>query len=208
METTIIDNGPDAAMTTAIHRVAVFQFVDDGLVQNVAEAGLEVAYFYSAEFGTEHVDFEDIPAFDLLAASLPDGDPERKRAFELVLMFLRARSPISFVLAGKGLDEDGFSEMVREKTRPLGYTTDRSARTGGSVFIIGTLPDTLFEWPRDVVPIPVLIKNWSDVKIAVYLEVIRHGKSDEEALDNLVECGFHAEEVKEILRELRAEEEG
>ena len=134
-------------------RVAVFLWNDDGLVQAVVEAGLEIAYFYDADFGTEHVDFDDIPPFDLVAASLPDDESEREQAWELVLVFLRARSPVSFVLMyGESSSSNGeFLEIVGQKTEALGYCVCGKTGAVGLRFVVGTLRDASFTWPPGIV---------------------------------------------------------
>ena len=139
---------------TATHlRVAVFLWDDDEwLVQAVVEAGLEIAYFYDADFGTEYLDFDDIPPFDLVAASLPNDGTERRQALELVLVFLRARSPVSFVLVHResfpGSKE--FLETVRQKTETLGYQVgDKDDRT--AFVVVGTLQNEPFGWPISIV---------------------------------------------------------
>ena len=136
-------------------RVAVFLWNDDGLVQAIVEAGLEIAYFYDSDFGTEHVDFDDIPPFDLVAASLPNDEAERKQAWELALLFIRAQSPVSFVLMyGESLGTGKFSETVRQKAETLGYRVvenakDKEKRT--NFVIVGTLQNESFAWPPGIV---------------------------------------------------------
>ena len=139
----------DGSSMTATSRVAVFQCGDVDIVQSVVTAGLDVAYFYDPSFGMEHLDFDDIPAFDVVAASLPDGDAERKRAWELVLMFVRGRSPTSFLLVGTGIEQE-FVDIVRSQTKPLGYTTNERA-VRGLVYVVGSIAGGVFGW-HGIVP--------------------------------------------------------
>jgi hypothetical protein len=136
-------------------RVAVFLWNDDGLVQAVVEAGLEIAYFYDADFGTEHVDFDDIPPFDLVAASLPDDESERKQAWELALLFIRARTPVSFMMTyGESLGSGKFLETVRQKAEALGYRMLENVEDEDdctNFVIVGTLQNEFFAWPPGVV---------------------------------------------------------
>ena len=146
---------PEPAITpaTAAHRVAVFQCGDEDMVQAVVHAGLEIAYLYDAGFGTEHLDFDDIPPFDLIAAVLPDDASNLRREFELVLLFIRARTPVSFVLAVR--DRGGVAETLREleeKTRRLGYCVSNRLGPVGMCFVVGTLEGRSFVWPAGVVP--------------------------------------------------------
>ncbi len=154
----------DAAhISTATARVGVFSSGDADLFQTIVDAGLEIAYLYDTDFGTEHVAFEDIPCFDLVVADLPDGE-ERKRTFELVLMFLRARTPVSFVLVGQFLGGEEFPASVCRRTEELGYRIDRASDgrasqcknlAGGCkrrTFIVGTLRDRSFVWPPGIIP--------------------------------------------------------
>ena len=135
---------------TAIPRVAVFSWNDDWLVQAVAEAGLKVAYLYDSDFGTEHLVFEDIPTFGLIAASLPDGG-ERRQALELVLVFVRARLPVSFVLmCGMPPDSKKFSETVCQKVEMLGYRVENVVDKGYA-FVVGTMGNDSFVWPPGIV---------------------------------------------------------
>ena len=144
---------PADTSATAAHRVAVFQCGDEDMVQAVIRAGLEVAYLYDAGFGTEHLDFDDIPPFDLVAAVLPDDPSNLRRESELVLLFIRARTPISFVLAVQ--DRGGVAETLREleeKTRRLGYCVSNRLGRVGMCFVVGTLEGQSFVWPAGVVP--------------------------------------------------------
>lgn len=146
---------PEPADTpaTAAHRVAVFQCGDEDMVQAVIHAGLEIAYLYDAGFGTEHLDFDDIPPFDLVAAVLPDDASDLRREFELVLLFVRARTPVSFVLVVR--DRGGAVETLRdleEKTRRLGYCVSNRPGRVGMYFVVGTLEGRSFVWPAGVVP--------------------------------------------------------
>ena len=144
---------PTATSATAAHRVAVFQCGDEDMVQAVIHAGLEVAYLYDAGFGTEHLDFDDIPPFDLVAAVLPDDLSNLRRESELVLLFIRARTPISFVLAVR--DRGGAAETLRglgDKTQRLGYCVSDRPGPVGMHFVVGTLEGQSFVWPAGMVP--------------------------------------------------------
>ena len=150
-------HGDVAHISTAnATRVAVLSSGDADLFQTIVDAGLEIAYLYDTDFGTDHVAFEDIPSFDLVVADLLDGE-ERKRTFELVLMFLRARTPVSFVLVGQFLGGEEFPASVCRRTEELGYRIDRASdgrasQCTGRTFIIGTLRDRSFVWPSGIVP--------------------------------------------------------
>ena len=138
---------------TAARRVAVFSWADDGLVQRLFEAGLEIAYLYDGDFGTEHLVFEDVPPFDLLAASLPDEEAERHQAWELVLLFIRARTPVSFVLiAWDRGDTAEFFGVVGERVRPMDYAVALRSGPLGLVFVVGLHGGSTFDWPTRVVP--------------------------------------------------------
>ena len=134
---------------TATSRVAVFQCGDVDIVRSVVAAGLDVAYFYDPSFGMEYLDFGDIPAFDVVAASLPDGDAERKQAWELVLIFVRGRSPTSFLLVGTGIEQE-LVDIVRSQTKPLGYALHEHAAYG-LIYVVGSIAGAVFEW-QGVVP--------------------------------------------------------
>ena len=138
---------------TAAHRVAVFSWADDGLVQTLVEAGLEIAYLYDGDFGTEHLVFEDVPPFDLLTASLPPDEKERHQAWELVLLFIRARTPVSFVLiAWDRGDTAGFFGVVGERVRPLDYGVALRSGPLGLLFAVGLHGGSTFDWPARVIP--------------------------------------------------------
>ena len=138
-----------SSMTATPRRVAVFQCGDVDIVQSVVTAGLDVVYFYDPSFGMEYLDFDDIPAFDVVAASLPNGNVERKQAWELVLIFMRGRSPTSFLLVGKGIEQE-LVDIVRSQTKPLGYALDEHA-VQGLVYVVGSIAGAAFGW-QGVVP--------------------------------------------------------
>ena len=133
----------------ATPRVAVFHFANGNLIQRLAESGLEIAYFYDSDFGLEHVDFDDIPPFDLLAAELPGDQRKRTRALDLVLAFIRARFPASFLLEAGDSDVHALVTTVRERAEPLGYLT-RGTEVGGNACVVGTTHDVSFDWPSSV----------------------------------------------------------
>ena len=107
------------------------------LGQAAKDAGLDVVYTREPEIPTEHLDFELIPPFDFLTASLPYADNERKEAVEFVLRFLRVRRPAAFLLM-HDRNGDGFLPFIRGKTRRLRYRVSNVGQNG-HIFIAGAL---------------------------------------------------------------------
>ena len=104
------------------------------------DAGLDVVYRREPESPTEHLDFELIPPFDFLTASLPDADDERKDAVDFVLRFLRVRRPAAFLFMTENLNGGGrgFLRSVRGKTNQLGYRVNNAGQNGHA-FVVGAL---------------------------------------------------------------------
>ena len=201
-------------------RVAVFHCGDVELVPAVVDAGLEVAYLYDADFGTENLIFEDIPPFDLVAASLPDSEPERKQAFELVLLFLRARTPVSFVLVGGDFDKIEFLASVRERAAGLGYRVGNISFTGrNGDMVVGTLDGSSFVWPPGIVTrrYPTegtegdnahsYAESLSNMELIAMLSIPKYKQPYEEVLHDLLGYGFPPQEAAGVVQRLRAEEE-
>ena len=97
------------------------------LGQAAKAAGLDVVYRREPESPTEHLDFELIPSFDFLTASMPDTSGGREDAIDFVLRFLRVRRPAAFLLMTKNLNGGGkgFLRSVRGKTNRLGYRVNQ-----------------------------------------------------------------------------------
>ena len=89
---------------------------------------------------------------DLLAASIPNTDKERREAFGLTLRFLRARKPMAFLLVGRETgSEDELFRPTRSKTQRMGYHVSH-INGNGHTFPMGALPGVSFVWPSGVVP--------------------------------------------------------
>ena len=107
------------------------------LSQAAVEAGMEIAYAHDANISSrgraayerkygfrpddnELLNFADIPAFNILLATLPASNIEG--AIDFVLRYLRVRRPDTFVLVGpNGENDQALATLVREKTQNLGY---------------------------------------------------------------------------------------
>ena len=75
----------------------------------------------------QNIDFDDVPPFDVLTASLPNSARGQERVFSRVLRFLRIRRPEIFLLVGgKQANSERFLQLARDKTWRLGY------RVGGN----------------------------------------------------------------------------
>ena len=130
---------------TAALRVAVLYFGGEDLVEPVVGAGLEIAYLYDDAFGTEYLDFEDIPPFDLVAASVPATTGRQERALGLALRFIRERRPISYALLG-AMKESRMARLLEEEAHAIGYRTE----TVNECVAIGTLREEAFTWPEEL----------------------------------------------------------
>lgn len=113
------------------------------LGQAAKDAGLDVVYAREPESAAERLDFELIPPFDSLTASMPDtngGHSGRGDAVDFVLRFLRVRRPAAFLLMTKNLNGGGkgFLRSVRSKTNQLGYRVNNAGQNGHA-FVVGAL---------------------------------------------------------------------
>ena len=115
------------------HRLAFLHSGDRDLGEAVIRSGLEIAYLYDAKYGAEHVDFENIPPFDLVIA---DGG---RQTLEMAYLFVRAREPLSFVMVGD-------LDRLRDRLADLLHRTETVGRA-----IVGTLPGIDFVWPAGIV---------------------------------------------------------
>ena len=124
---------------SATLRVADLYCGDGELGRATKDAGLEVVYTRDPDSVTEHLDFEEIPPFDFLTATMPSTPDGREQAFGFVLRFLRVRRPETFLLMSEHLNGDGagFIRVVRSKTRRLGYRVNPAKN--GHDFVIGLL---------------------------------------------------------------------
>ena len=146
-----------SSQTSATLRVADFCYGSSDLTEAVVGAGLEIAYLHDLDIPTQPLNFDDIPPFDLVTASLPGGDQAQEDAFGLVARFLRVRRPVSFVLVGRARRlSDEFLQRVQHETQQFGYHI-RSGDAGGlglrrDAFVVGTMSGSPFVWPPGVVP--------------------------------------------------------
>ena len=126
------------------------------LGQAVLDAGLEVVYTHEPDSATRYPDFEIIPPFDFLTATMPSTDAGREEALEFALRFLRVRRPATFLLMSEHLNGDGagFIRLVRNKTRRLGYRV--SPARNGHGFVIGVLGVNPFVFPPPDPPDDIL----------------------------------------------------
>ena len=136
---------------SATLRVAVLYSGDGRLGQAAEEAGLDVVYSHDPETHDDYLDFDDIPIFDLVTATVGD---RREDVLQFALRFLRIRRPVSFLLTGAAIRPDAEAQFLRatqDKTRRLGYRVFGSG-VGGQTFLVGTLQDNPFLWPPGIVP--------------------------------------------------------
>ena len=124
---------------SATLRVADLYCGDGELGRAAQDAGLEIVYTRDPDSMTENLDFEAIPPFDFLTATMPSTPDGREEALGFVLRFLRVRRPETFLLMGEHLNGDGagFIRLVRGKTRRLGYRVNPAKN--GHDFTIGVL---------------------------------------------------------------------
>lgn len=140
------NNGVGATPSVAFFHSSDVLCGDDALFLAILDNHMKIAYLYDSDFGTEDVDFGSIPEFDLVAADLAGAD---RQTYQLALLFIRARSPVSFVLAGD--QGSGFPwSAIQWKDGP-GYEV-RTTKSGNRVFVVGTLSGESFEWPPGMVP--------------------------------------------------------
>ena len=119
-------------------------FCGTGILSLTAQqAGMEIVYAhdtnakartaYAKKIGLEPdgeklPDFNIIPAFDVVLATLPKDGIEDALLF--VLRYLRVRRPDTFVLVGPSdVNEQAVATLVREKVSPLGYQVASGADT-------------------------------------------------------------------------------
>ena len=133
-------------------RVAVLIFGGPEFIELLDAAGLRIAYLYDDSQGTEYLTFEDMPEFDLIAASLPGEVGVQERAFGLTLRFLRERKPVSFMMVGPDISENRMAKFLENEARELGYKTNTGQEHGGPTYMIGTQPQIEFVWPSGVLP--------------------------------------------------------
>ena len=141
--------------------------------QAAREAGMEVVYAHDPNKRARTVyekkiglapdenaipNFENIPAFDIVLASLPKDDIEGAIGF--VLRYLRVRRPDTFVLVGPIEDnEQALVTLVREKTQSLGYQVASGADTLLGIYEPGArkeAPVVVGLYLLDPIRIPVL----------------------------------------------------
>ena len=121
------------------------------LIEVIANAGFEIAYLYDANDGVGGLQFDDIPPFDLVAAELAGSGEQRRQTLQLAILFIRARVPISFVLAGYYDDIIGFPDALDHRFDDPEYRVLMSA-SDDYHFVVGTLPGAEFAWPPEIVP--------------------------------------------------------
>ena len=121
-------------------RVAVFYFCGPELMEPLDEAGVYIACLYDDNFGAEHLEFEDMPLFNVLASSLPGDVGLQERATGLTLWFLRERKPVSFMLVGPDLRNNRVLPFLKTEARTLGYRMDALNEPQGSTYLVGPQP--------------------------------------------------------------------
>ena len=99
----------------ATPRVAVLHSGDSAICQTVRDAGLEVAHDYQPETVDDYLDFDRVPAFDLVVAALTEAPEGRERNLETAYRFLYIRRPASFVLVAPGQEIDGRTRPTRPR---------------------------------------------------------------------------------------------
>ena len=104
----------------------------------VQDAGLDVVCAHEPN-GNGKINFDCIPDFDFLIATLPSGAEHDALAY--ALRFLRVRRPWAFMLASEDRDGDGgeFLWRVQDKTWRLGYEINRTNTGNGLSLVVGTL---------------------------------------------------------------------
>ena len=147
---------PPSSVPSGIINAAVLYGDTYNLVRAAENADVRVVYAHFQSYGgVDDIIIRDvIPGFDLLCANMPTGEWED--ALDLTLKFLRARSPVAFLLVTPGVA--GTLPTIRERVEPLGYRTDVHAY-GEWTFIVGALDnadametvlweiaDTVHEW--------------------------------------------------------------
>ena len=107
------------------------------------EVGLDVTYEHDPD-DHRNPDFDLVPAFDILTATLPSR--QRADALDRILRFLRVRRPWAFLLVDTK-DDNQFLLKLQDKTDRLGYRINRTSESGLLSFVVGTLGQDL---PGDV----------------------------------------------------------
>ena len=119
----------------------------------VSIEGTEMAVVHSHEMPSnpaEAVDFDTIPALDLLLANLP-GDS--RDALGFALRFLRVRRPAAFVLTGKDRIDNGaeFERFFRARAEQVRYqlhsATLQALDGAMRAFVVGMPSHIPFSWP-------------------------------------------------------------
>ena len=105
----------------------------------------------------QNIDFDDVPPFDVLTASLPNSARGQERVFSRVLRFLRIRRPEIFLLVGgKQANSERFLNIIQDKTWRLGYRiggNEDFGIEGDYVYVIGSLRPIASQVPSGVVRI-------------------------------------------------------
>ena len=149
-------------------RVASLFWGRDLLVDAAQAVGLEISHSHADGDPEGPRDFDKVPAFDLIMASLPDGAEARHEALRLVMAYLYVRRPLAFLLASgdagsmaEGLEES--LEFARNRLRRMDYQTllfglpargsAHIDRTSVAAFALGALgpemgrDEALAHWP-------------------------------------------------------------
>lgn len=117
---------------SATVRVAEVHFGDRSLAPAIEAAGMEVAA--SLDGKRERPDFDVMPEFDLVVASVPDSPDEWEESVRFIMRFLRVRRPEAFVILG--CMEDILKDSMDSVSEPYGYEVSQS-RKDGIDFIAG-----------------------------------------------------------------------
>ena len=83
------------------------------------------------------IDFKQMPDFDVLLVSLPEG--ERENAISYALRFLHIRRPRVFLMVGDGEGQEEALALVEKGTEPMHYAAAAGSREKGQFYVVGTL---------------------------------------------------------------------
>lgn len=86
------------------------------------------------------IPFKDIPAFDLLLATLPADDAEREKALTYAYRFLYIRRPRAFLFVGEGVVAPDAEALTQDKAGKMGYEVMAGAVPGAEqYFVLGAV---------------------------------------------------------------------
>lgn len=129
-------------------RVVVLYDATGTLRAAAEDVGLEVVHTQTPTHPKEQFDFEAVPSFDLVLATIPSSSGD---ALHFSLRFLRVRRPWGFAFVGEaGVTLSEPMARFREQSDQLGYQLHlaQSGPPGGRrTLAVGTPSGVRFSWP-------------------------------------------------------------